>query len=365
MTTKTKPIEIGKQSDALDIVINDSGLQLTEAEAIKQSYLPYFNEMAEVKEQAIRINFDNPTDIDEKIARELRLKTVKIRKGSEEVKKDRKQIHMLKANLEQAAWNLIKTTCHLDEEIFSKVEKHREILEIQRKDQLAQDRLALLEPFEIVTGHLDLGEMTDDLWDNYYTGVKTTHEQAIKQAEQAEKDRLAQVEATAQKVERINELSGMGMIWIEVLDHYESHGSAVSKDDVLTLSNKEFKKKVSSIATELKKLKKEQQEKDRKAAEIEAKIEAETERIANHVQAEKDRLDKIVQAELEAKQKQLEVKKQAELAPDKDKLTAFAGRINSIEFPIVISEDAQSILHEIRELLTEMASYIVEKTEKL
>ncbi|MCV6900744.1 hypothetical protein OE165_27305, partial [Escherichia coli] len=83
---------------------------------------------------AKKINFENPTELDEKIARELRLRTVKIRTGSQDVKDERKRIHTLKANIEQDAWNLIKSTCQLEEEQFLQVEKKREKAEQLRKE---------------------------------------------------------------------------------------------------------------------------------------------------------------------------------------------------------------------------------------
>src|SRR5688572_15788511 len=130
-----------EQTPTLEVVLKDSGLELTESEQIRQSYLPYFIEMSEVKEMAKKIDFDNPKDIDETIARELRLRTVKIRTGSENLKDSRKRLHMLKANVEQDAWNLIKSTCKLDEERFLQVEKNREIQEKLRIDSLRTERL--------------------------------------------------------------------------------------------------------------------------------------------------------------------------------------------------------------------------------
>jgi hypothetical protein len=80
------------ENTAPDKVITESGLVLNEAEEIKQSYLPFFIQLAEIKEEAKKINFENPSMLDEKIARELRLRTVKVRTGSEDIKNTRKKI---------------------------------------------------------------------------------------------------------------------------------------------------------------------------------------------------------------------------------------------------------------------------------
>lgn len=134
------------QYPELDKVVNVTGIEEADQALIKTSYIPYFEEMAKIKEESKKINFENPTELDEKIARELRLRTVKVRTGSEEVKDNRKRIHSLKANVEQDAWNLIKSTCKVEEEIFLQVEKATEIankarieaLKLSRVDQIKQ-----------------------------------------------------------------------------------------------------------------------------------------------------------------------------------------------------------------------------------
>ena len=94
----------------LEKVITDSGIALTDSEEIRQSYLPFFEQMGAIKEESKKINFDNPSVLDEKIARELRLRQVKIRTGCKELKDERKRIHLLRGNLEQSMFNLIEKT---------------------------------------------------------------------------------------------------------------------------------------------------------------------------------------------------------------------------------------------------------------
>lgn len=200
-TTPATPVV--QQSTALDAVISDSGLQLSESEAIKQSYIPYFDQMAEVKEQASKINFEQPTDIDEKIARELRLKLVKIRKGSEDVKKDRKKIHSLKANLEQSAWNLIKDTCLLEENKFQAVEKRGEIAEANRKETLRLAREAAVEKYGADTEYIALGEMSEEVYIAYFNGVKAVYEQRVAAELRVEEDRVAREQAAENERNRM------------------------------------------------------------------------------------------------------------------------------------------------------------------
>jgi hypothetical protein len=208
MEEKIETVEVVEVPQELTLILNQSGLELSESEVIKQSYLPYFIQLAEIKEQAKKINFDNPTDIDEKIARELRLKTVKVRTGCESVKDERKRIHTLKANVEQSTWNLIKSGCLLEEEIFYNVEKARAIAEQKRKDNLKAERIEQLRPFTEQPEIYPLGEMSEDAYNDLLNGLKLAAQAKIEAAEKAEADRIAKAaqeaaEREAQRLENI------------------------------------------------------------------------------------------------------------------------------------------------------------------
>ena len=187
------------ETTALAKVLTDSKLELTEAEEIKQSYLPYFEQMAVIKQEASKINFENPTELDETIARNLRLRTVKIRTGSMAVKEERKRIHMLKANVEQSAWNLIKTTCELDEEIFLQIEKKREIAEKARLEARRQERIAKLAPFNVDIQFIDLVNMPDEGFDKLLAQSELAFEQAKAELVKAEQERIERERVAEEK----------------------------------------------------------------------------------------------------------------------------------------------------------------------
>ncbi len=264
----------------LDNVIKESGLQLTDAEAIKQSYLPYFNQMAEIKKDATKINFKEPGELDEKIARELRLKTVKIRTGSEEVKNERKRIHLLKSNVEQAAWNLIKSTCQLDEELFSKVEKRREIEEKKRKEARKEERLLLLQPYELDLEFYDLLNMPGESFDTLLSNTKLAQEQKIAAEKKAEEERIAKEKAEKAKYERIRKENERLRKEAEVKKR-EAEKERKRIEAEREKERKETEVKQQAIEEKARKEREVAKEKARKEAEAKKKIEAE-------LQAKKD-----------------------------------------------------------------------------
>lgn len=195
------------KNEELERVVNVTGLEPTESEQIKQSYLPFFKEIEDIKQESKKIDFDNPTFLDEKIARELRLRMVKVRTGSEKIKEDRKKVHALKANVEQSAWNLIKTGCLLEEHNFEQVEKKREIAEKLRKENLKNSRIELLQPYTefIPISHLNLGEMDESDFDKLLAGAKLQLEAKIEMDKKAEQERIEKekLEAEEREAQRI------------------------------------------------------------------------------------------------------------------------------------------------------------------
>jgi len=188
----------------LDEVVKTSGLPIEQGEESKKAYLPFLIQLAEIQEQSSKINFANPTGIDETIARELRLKTVKIRTGSKDLKDERKRIYLLRGNLEQAAYNLIAASCELAEEEFVKVEKAREIAEKKRLAELKIERIALLAEFTETPELFQSELLSEEAFKQLLEGQKLA-----KAADAAKKiaDELAAKEAAELKAKQEAELA--------------------------------------------------------------------------------------------------------------------------------------------------------------
>jgi colicin import membrane protein len=332
-------------NQTLDLVLTESKLELSEAETIKQSYLPYFEQMAEIKTQSAKIDWENPTEIDEKIARELRLKTVKIRTGSETVKDDRKKIHMLKANVEQSAWNLIKSECQLIEEKFIQVEKKREIAEKARIAQLQTERNAEAAQYaEFIPQGLNLGAILEDDYNKLIEGAKLQ--------QKAKEDRLAKEEE-----ERIEAA--------KKLEEERIERERIAAEEKAKIEAENARLKAEAEAKE-KQLAAERAEAAKKQAEIEAKAKAERQSAEKKAAEEKAKQDAILKAEREAKAKveaELKAKQEAEskakadkeaaaeaalAAPDKDKLVALGKQLTALAMPEVKSKKAQKIVDELK-----------------
>jgi hypothetical protein len=353
------------ESKQLDEIILHSGLEIQKGEEIKQSYIPFLNELAEVQEQSIKINFKDPKEIDETIARELRLKTVKIRTKSADLKDNRKKNYLLLGNLEQAAYNLIAASCKVAEQAFVNVEKAKEIAEAKRRGELKIQRdNEMLEFAEYIPENLDLGLMSDEGYDKLKAGAMLSKEAKITADKKAEDERLAKIEAERKENERIrieNEKLKADAIEKERLAEIESKKQVI----ILAKQQKEAKEREAIIKAENeKKLAEEKAKADKLAAENKikedklkaelktkeeaaAKLKQESEMKLKQEQESKAKLEKELADKKAAEAKikaeaELKAKKEA-AAPDKTKLTLMVKNLSLQE--VELKTEAAQVIH--------------------
>lgn len=398
------------ESKQLEKVVTESGLAIQEGEEIKKSYLPFLVQLSEIQSQATKINFDSPAEIDETIARELRLKTVKIRTGSKELKDERKKGYLLRGNLEQAAYNLIEASCKITEDVFNNVEKAREIAEKKRKEQLRIDREEKLSPYTESVVMCPLGEMSEEQFSELYTGLRTAHEIKLEAEKKAEEERLAAIEAERIKQENIRlENERLKKEAEEKEKALQAERERIRKDNeekerlaeierkknakrneelrpyiifirdyskMLSLDEKTYQKEFADIqrgAKEHYEFEAQQKAKaDKERAELLAKAEAERkekERLETEIKAKKEAEEKAkrdaelkIQADEKARKAE---EKRAKLAPDKTKLLNFMQAINDLPRPEVKSIEAANIAASANVLLIKVANYIRDNADKL
>jgi hypothetical protein len=283
--------------DQLEEIVKNSGLEIAEGEQIKQSYLPFLVQLSEIQEQSSKINFSNPVEIDEEIARTLRLKTVKIRTGASDLKDSRKRIHLLKGNLEQAAFNLIAASCKLAEDVFVNVEKAREIAESKRKAGLRQERFDELSKYGWQNTGIDLGMFDEKQYQFLLTGIKKEYDDRIAAEKKAEEDRIAKEKADREEREKM------------IADNLKLQKEAEAREKAMA---EERRIQAEKLAEEQAKAKKEAEAREKIEKELQAKKDAE-------IKAQKE-AEATAAAALKAKQ---EAEKKAAAAPDKEKLLSF------------------------------------------
>lgn len=327
------------------------GLKEDQAATIEKAFMPKIierNMLSEMYETVIKGDVTVPETALE--ARDLRLKLVKVRTGIAEIHRTQKAFYLAAGRFVDAWKNKETAPVEQMEEKLLAIEKYQENLERERKAALRAERLKELEKYEVDGSLIILGEMTEDVWQNYIAGVKVQY-QLRKEAEaKAEADRLAAIEAEKKRQEEIR---------------LENERLKAERDELEKAQAKERAKLAAEKA-----------EAERKAKEAEAAMLAQAKKDREALEAarlEKERIEAEIKAKEEAAAKaakeaeliRLREAKKAAAAPDTDKLRDYMKRLSEVELPVMKTAEAQAILNNVGGLLSKINAYIEEKIKEI
>lgn len=283
-------------------------------------------------------------------AHSVQMEAVKFRTGIEKVHKIAKE-ESRKTGLAIDGWKNLLLNASEPIEIEAKnIKNHFENFEKERIANLQKKRSELCSQFEFDGSFAQLGMMSDEVWNNFYAGIKLAYENKKEVERKAEEKRIAKEKAEEEERERIR------------LENIQLKAEAEEKERLAEIERKKQAKiladqKAKAIAEQNKlkaeaekKLQKEREEK----AELQAKIDA----------------DNKLKREAETKRiKEEEAKKLAErksqLAPDKEKLKSWALKIGNMELPTVTSKEAIEIMNNANDSLIEISEFINLNAKKL
>ena len=376
-----------KENVQIEIVDpKDYGLTENQAEEVEKNFLPVIADR-ENYEGMYRDILAREITLDlTKEARELRLKLVKVRTKTSEIHQVTKAFYLAGGRFVDAWKNKnVKVITEMEESLRN-IEDHYENIERERISKLAETRRAeLLKYSEILPE--GLGGLSDEVYQNYLTGVKAAHQAKIdaeiaelkKQAERqrvlalhnSRKDsvlHLWQFMPGTHRELNFGEMSDNA--WKELLDYLKSENVKHEADQAAVKAENERLRKAQEEKEKELAAEKKRAEDARKAAEAKA---AEEKRKADAELRKAQEENARVQRELDAREKEekkaatdaMKAEKKARRAPDKEKLHAFAVKLSSIEIPEVKSEEAQKILIAVTGLIEKTVLYLNEKTEEL
>jgi hypothetical protein len=312
----------------LEKKVQETGLELADGKDAMTAFLPFAAQLSEIAEQAKTINTVEPTKDDEKLARELRLKTVKIRTGAERVKEQRKRVHLLRGNIEQSFYNIIKDNCSLAETGLEQIEKYSEEQERIRKEALREVRLKELREFTDQADIYPLAEMTEESYQDLLGAMKIQKEEKEK-ARIAEEQRLEQERIAAEQELLRKEIHKNR--YVQLLRDYkyahEGDLGALTDDEFFAIEKVAREEHEARIADEKAK-EKELAEAKRKADEAAAEAKAAQDALRAKEEAEQKALKEKADAEKKALAETIAQAKKAAKAPDKVKLSSW---INGLE----------------------------------
>lgn len=289
---------------SLELQKNDIGEETTLA--LRSTFMPFFDEANKIAKTAkgIIVTGEDQTDKMD-AAREMRLAIKAIRVDADKKRKELKEDIIRTGSAIQGMYNIIKYLVVPIEEHLQKQEDFVKILEDKRKLELVEVRTKELRGFNMLETDItcyNLGEMSDEGYQQLRDSWETNFEMKLKLEREAEEKRIADKKAEVEERARI-----------------------ATENIKLKAEREESEKKAKEkLAKERAKLKAEREERQRLSVELEAREEAEALQ----------------------KQEAQEAFRKAGLAPDKEKLKTLADTVSTIEYPELQSEEAKAILVE-------------------
>lgn len=318
MTSETEA-KANIQTNRLEILVKETGLEDTKAHYILEQFQGYFKDAAELEAKAKTIVVTDGTQLTEmKQAREYRLALKQKRCDVENTRVKLKEQSLREGKAIDGIANVIKALIVPIEQYCETQEKFAEIAEAKRKAALTEERKTQLAQWNVDTSFYDLGSMPNEQYVALCTASEMAYMQKIEAQRKAEADRIAQQKAEEEHKRKLAE------------ENDRLRKEAAENQAKLDAERKEREEKERAERAKQEAIRKEQ----------EAKLEAE--RKAKE-EAEKKLAD--IKAKEEADRKaQAAADKKARRAPDKVKLQKLIDDLCSIQYPDVSDDELQQFV---------------------
>lgn len=380
MNAETATLEImSDQQKELSAIVQQNALPQDQAISLQTSFAPLFKEAGALIAQSRNIVVTDASQVAQiKLSREFRLLIRKVRISGEKTRKELKEAS-LRTGKAIDAFNTILVHMLGDEETrLEEQEKIVERAEQARKDALKASREAALKPYGTDTAFLALGEMPDATFEQLLENARAGYEAKLAAARKAEEDKIAAENARLKEAARIREEN-------ERLKREADERESAAKIERDAAAQKQ--READALAAKIKAeadaaLAAERAKAQAEAARIKAEADAAAKLAADKAKAEREAAEAIAAAE-RAKAAKLEAEakaradaekaaiaaeqaaaRKAAAAPDKAKLTAFAGAIRSVVIPELHADNA-TLAKVITEQRAKLADWIEVAASKL
>jgi len=297
-----------KQNNSLAEVIKaevvETGLQETKAKQIQDLYLPMIETLNELEDEFNGIVSQPVTLSLTKAAKDLRLRIKKIRTSANNARKAAKEEYIIAGRAIQGAYNTVEFAVKSKETKLEEIEKHFELMEKKRLEDLQDSRAKQLDKFKVNPIPDGLAYMSDDVFASFLSGAETTFKKKQAEAEAAKKEEEERKKLEILREERNAEL--MPIIAFAELP-VDDQGNDIK---IEKMAVKDFKKLISDAK---KKQKEHFEEQDR--------IRKENERLKSEASERKAKEAK----EKEKREEDARKKKEAEASLRKRRLAILDG----------------------------------------
>lgn len=331
------------KNNELQRILTEQNVAQENAKQLLEAFGAPFEEAGEILAgyQTIKVTSEDQVEL----MQEARTKRLALKATRVEVEHKRKELKadILKTGkaIDSVA-RFVKEVITPAEDYLEQQEKFAEIRQAERKAQLKADRIEKLMQYTDDVSLYNFDEMTEEQYTSLLSTLKAQHEAKLAEAKRLEDERIAKEKAEAEEQERIRQ------------ENARLKAEAEAREAELEKEREAERKKQAKIEAERQKeLQAEREKAEAERAKREA-LEAEQRK-----QAEEARRAEQLKAEEEAK---------ALLAPDKEKLVAFANGLNIVrtqKLPAVKTNQAQELMNYIDSELKRLSNYITEQAKEL
>jgi hypothetical protein len=322
------------------VVAEESGLERPKVEVLLSSFGEDWQTARELVSTASGIEVSDESQVSEmQRAREARLALKKVRLNTELTRKSLKEQSLREGKAIDGMANIIKAVIVPVEEHLETLEKFAETKAAERKAARHAERIEQLSKYVPDVSIYSLADMSDETFQN----LLELSRQAF--ASQKEAERQMEIDRDKEKAEK------------------EAEDERIRKENErLKAEQAEKDKKATAERVKL------QKENEAKEAERKKEREAEAKKL-DEERAARKKLEDEREAERKAKEATAkadeERKRKALLAPDKEKLLAYANQIDLLPSPPTSSEDAAALVRQTKELLARVSNNLRTKAQEL
>lgn len=332
------------QKQELEIVIKESGLEKSQGDVILESFTSFikqFNELEALAKEIVITDISQKEDMFK--ARETRLALKTIRVNAENTRKLLKEKALREGKAIDGIANIVKALIVPVEEYLESQEKFIENIETAKRNKMIEERTASLSLYVEDISVYNFYDLSDEAFENLISQVKSIYDAKQAELKKIEDKRIADEKAAKEEAEK-------NKIEVEKLRKEKEERDIKEAKEKKEREEKAAKEKAIADA----KLKEEQDARIKLEKEIKDKEIAELKK--------KQEEEARIKAENEAREK---AKREAELAPEKDKLIAYAESIRMIKSPDGLSKVGLEVVKTVEAKLLAISQEIKLKVKEL
>lgn len=191
-------------ASSLITILDRNGLDVAIKKNITEQFIPYLDELNQLKDQVLDIRVTSIEQVDEmKAAKQARLLLRKIRTSADKTRKDLKEDSLKYGRAVQEVYNAIEGQITPLEDYLREQEEYVERMEAERISKMVRERQAQIAQYASFAPQPDqvIAAMTDEAFAMLKAGIEAQYQEHLrKQAEaeaaaKAEAERVAKLEA--------------------------------------------------------------------------------------------------------------------------------------------------------------------------